>query len=389
MTVVHRLIFKLAIFILPILLVLAFPIYVMAQAGEFISTQRIIELEEKNDRPYMICPAYNDPWGYVKLKSAQNRGAEVLALGTSRVMMIRQTFFRVPFYNGSRGVSEMKHFRMFLEALPEKVRPKILIIGLDPNFLNPGWVWSSSVPIYYEPPRYSEWLTVLGKKWKQVYLDLARKAFDFGTLLKKDHGIQKIGLLAKAKNNGFLNDGSYLYQDFFDKQHAGVYDSPDKKFAKDLKNVQDGADVYVPASRISEKSFEELERFLEEARQMNVHVIGYVPPYAPAVYEALQSKHETYSFGDQFETVFKPLFQKYGFNFFDFQNPELLSAVNDEFHDGQHDGGEVTARLLKEMAKEDPFLEKAISHEIPPSDFIPGLGILASSDSLSEKSTYE
>ncbi|MFZ5802858.1 MAG: hypothetical protein ACOY3K_07125 [Candidatus Omnitrophota bacterium] len=388
MAPVYRLTFRLAVFSLPIVLVLAFPAYVMGRAGEFTSTRKVMELQEKNERPYMICPAYNDPWGYIKYKSAQHRGADILALGSSRVMMLRQTFFRVPFYNGARGVSEMKHFRIFLEALPEKARPKILLMGLDPNFFNPGWVWSSSFPIYYEPPRYKEWLLVLGKRWKDVYWDLARGAFELGMLRRQTPGIERIGLIAKAKNNGFLNDGSYLYQDFFDARKTEIHAPADESFKEDLENVRMGRDVYVPASEISESSLAELERFLAQARRMKVHVIGYVPPYAPAVYKALRLKGQDDAFLGRLEPVLKPLFKKYGFSFFDFKNPEILSGVDEEFHDGEHDGGEVSARIVKAMAQKDSLLKKLMAPAMPPSDFVPGLGVLASQETSSERPLY-
>lgn len=366
--------FKLALFILPFLAVLAFPFYVMWRGGEFVSTEEVIKMQERNDQPYLICAAYNDPWGYIKYRSSQNRGAAILALGSSRVMMIRQTYFQESFYNAARGINEIKDLRLFLGAMPAKARPKILLLGLDPNFLNPGWIWSSSFPLYYEPSPHKEWLIILGKKWMDLYKDLWTGAFDLSALSKGGPELQKIGLIAKAKGNGFLNDGSHYYEDYFLNQRAGIQEPLEKKFEKDLKNVRGRTDVYVPAASISKDDLDELESFLRDARSKDIHVIAYVPPYAPVIYEILRSRKDEYAFLDQLETVLRPLFEKYGFSFFDLKDPAALSATDDEFHDGEHDGGEVTRRLLKTMAEKDPFLEKAISPAMPPSDFIPNPG---------------
>lgn len=355
-----RFVIKAGVFALPLFLVLSFPFYVMAKSGEFVSTDRILALHARKAPLYMICPAYSDWWSSVKLQSARKRKPEVLALGSSRIMQIRQEFFRRPFYNASKGISDITHFRDFIHLIPEDARPRVLLIALDPNLVNPGWVWSSSIPMHHRPPVWKQGLITFGKKWPQVYLDFLKGKFTLRDLGEKKGDIRTLGLTARVTNRGFINDGSFLYRDEALKKEAGLKTPPKEKFAEGLEAIRKGEDVFVPASNVSPERLQELEKFLKEAKEKNIHVVGYVPPYPPLVYRALQERKQDYAYLSEIGETAGAIFRKYGFSFFDFQDPGLLEASDDDFVDPEHDRGEVTLKLLAKMAKKDSLLESVI-----------------------------
>jgi len=78
--------------------------------------------------------------GYVKLKTVQVEGPAVIALGTSRVMPFRESFFGTRFFNaGSGAYQQFVDLLAFLQSIPIGREPKAIVLGLDQKFFNERW----------------------------------------------------------------------------------------------------------------------------------------------------------------------------------------------------------------------------------------------------------
>lgn len=352
---------RVVLFTLPFLAVFAFPFYVLQVSGEFIPSGRIISIQTEKPRPYMIVQAYSDDWGYIKLEGTRKVKPAVLALGTSRMMQVRDSYFKRRFYNAAKGVAEPSHLLDFLEQLPPEAMPETLIVGLDPNFFNPKWVWYSSEKLFKKPNDWKEWIKIFSKNWFTVYTDYFKGKFSLREIREeRKNGFVKVGLFARVEDSGFLNDGSFLYmKHILERENGPVEDALEKRRAA-LKNIVESGQIYVHGSEVSEKTLLEIEAFLQEAKRRGIHVVAYLPPLAPSIYEAVAARPRDFAYLSKIEAAAGPLFRKYGYSFFNFMDSRKLGATDAYYVDDVHDTGEITLRLLMRMAEIDPRLAEEV-----------------------------
>lgn len=360
-----RLAAKTLLFLLPVFAVFAFPFYVLSTSGELTPVDRIIELQTENRRPYMIVQAYSDYWGYIKLAETQRLRPKILALGTSRVMQWRAGYFRDRFYNASNGISRADDLIRFLDRIPEDGSPRLMIVGIDPNMFNPNWVWYSKQGIHDRPAGRTAWANLFLQNWFGVYVDFFKGFFRLKDVRSDGiAGFRQIGLYARSQNSGYTNDGSFLYLGHMLKA-GGSRGNSSRSPAKIRRLIESGGDIYAQGSEVSPKTLQSLEKFLQEAKRRGIHVIGYVPPLAPFAYEEVERHAERYSYLPKIEPAARPLFEKYGFSFFDFIDSRKLGADDGHYVDDMHDTGEITYRLMKRIAEKEPALERELAPGLP------------------------
>src|SRR3989338_6341419 len=206
----RRLIVRLFLFLLPFLVLLAFPAWVLFMAGEFASAEGILKRKQEAP-PMLVGRAYSDLGGYMQQRAAQVYKPEILAIGTSRAMQFRADFFNRRFYNAGGGIRRFDDLRKFLGHLKPGAEPKLLIVGLDHNFFNPNW----NLPprdIYRGPNPWTEWLRILASKWPKIYLDWFKHKFKISDLAKpRADDVKRLGLTAIIYGSGQRNDGSYQW----------------------------------------------------------------------------------------------------------------------------------------------------------------------------------
>ncbi len=359
-----KLFLKTTIFLIPFAMILAFPFYVMWKAGEFTPARQILALHEDKQRLSMIVPAYSDYWSLLKLQAVRRRKPEVIALGTSRIMQMREHYFHSSFYNASRAVSDLSHFRVFLNVLSREQLPRVWIITLDPQFFNSKWVWSSRQKLFYKPAFWKEAIYSLGNNWVKVYHDYFSNKFNLGMLHPKNESIRKVGLTAIILERGFINDGSFYYLGDIKRTEKNQDFSAQKLFSEGFEAIRAREGVFLTANRISQRRIKILEDFLMEAKRRGIHVVAYIPPFAPSIYQDIIKYKTDYGYLFELEEKLQPIFAKYGFTFMDFHNPAAVKARDEEFVDPVHDSGEVTLRIFNALAKEDRILKSAAEENI-------------------------
>src|SRR5688572_16518870 len=107
----RRLILKLFLFAFFLALIFAFPVWVLNTSGEWLPIERIAE-RHAGERPVLVGLAYSDYLGDLKLRAAQKRRAEILAVGSSRVMQFGSGLFSRSFYNAGVGQPHLKDFQI-------------------------------------------------------------------------------------------------------------------------------------------------------------------------------------------------------------------------------------------------------------------------------------
>ncbi len=338
-----RLIVRLAIFLIPPALVIAFPAWVLHSSGELESDDAFLQMRRESRR-FLWGTAYSDTSGYQKLRTVQTEAPEIITLGSSRVMPFRDEGFNGRFFNAGSGLyHQFDDLLAFVRRIPVGGEPRLLIVGLDHKFFNVRW--TSRVDDPFNPrTRERLWWPMVRARWPDVYRDYFAGKFSIADLTRTHaDGVRRIGLQAVARNRGYHDDGSYTWD---------RWDSYDG----DLRQIANDEDVYVYGSGISDETMAELETLLTECQRRGIHVAGFLPPFAPPVYQALKQRRGQYGYMFELPARLVPVFERLGGSFADFTNPARCDIQRDGFYDGQHASSPGYRRLWRCWTESDPRL---------------------------------
>jgi len=104
------------------------------------------------------------------------------------------------------------------------------------------------------------------------------------------------------------------------------------------------------------KEIQEFADFLEECKEMNIHVVAFLPPYASKVYDRFKEDSDKYPHIFDLYDYLKPICQAQGMSFFDYSDIRSLGANDFETIDGFHGSEVCYLKLLKQLAINDKIL---------------------------------
>ncbi|MDB4412416.1 hypothetical protein N9170_02975 [Akkermansiaceae bacterium] len=334
---------RITLFFTPIVLISVPSFFYLKGLGELVPLSSAVQ--ENQEKGHLIGYAYSDPGYLIKHQALKIRAPEVIALGTSRALQFRSLYFKDPesFYNCGRSVSKIRDFRSFLEAYPTSP-PKIIILCLDQDFFNhnyddlflKGRIFSVTDPS--KSARYS-------KSFKGLFKAARKGDFEFRNI-EESSGI---GGTSKWFKEGFRKDGSYQYGKILSEK-------ADYKFGMSLDRIVQNKGRFVSSDRINSAAVEELEAFLEDCKLRDIHVVGFLPPYAPTVFSEFKKVPKLYSHILELQSVIEPVFAARGLSVFDFGEIESYGSNDFETIDGFHASEVCYLRMMKLMGAGDEML---------------------------------
>ncbi len=331
------------VFLIP--LVCAFGI--IAVSGEIMSYNTVINHQKRYNS--LVGFRFTDPMGQIKYLATLKKKPKILVLGTSRTLQFRDYFFkkRNNFYNAGRTIKKIKDFNSFINILNADYID-IAIIGLDQYFFNKRWDDLSSHPATYLK-EYS--FTDVYKK-QRVFNFIFHGRITINNLLLSKH----IGLTAKVHNEGFRPDGSYYYA----RRIKNPEKSRDANFKDTFKRIEEGNSRFQYETNANKDAVTELKSFLQNCKDRKIHVIAFLPPFAPSVWERIVSRKSDYEYMFKLYKQLNPIFELYSFDFFDFSDSAKLGSTDNEALDGFH-GSEVThLRMMIEMSEKSVVLRQRV-----------------------------
>lgn len=346
-----RFIKNIFLFFLPFLLFFSalIPFYFAAvDCGEFKDLQENI-VAQRNNQNILIGLGYNEQTTYYKLVNANYYKAEVIALGTSRVMQFKKEFFKSSFYNcGGAVAGNYTEYINFLKNLTYK--PHVVLLGLDQWVFNDAWNRSCKdykvfIKIEKEKRNKASMLKEIVKDWRH-------KKWKFSDLkLYPDN----VGFNGRIKEAGFLADGSYYYGD--------VYRNPqgqkDYLFKDTFDRIAQGKSRFEWGVHIDPDTLKQLETLLSYCSDNHIRVVGILPPFAPAVYEKIKSIGK-YGYLDEIEPACRQIFNKYGYKLFDYTDASYLQVTDSYFVDGFHGSEVAYGVIIRDISARSTFFTKHI-----------------------------
>jgi hypothetical protein len=354
------------LFVSPLAILFGVPALVLWLGGELTDTNAIVHRQTDNSRPILHGPAYTNSAYYVKARIIAARCPAVLALGNSRVMEFRHEFFlpNANFYNGGGALARLQHFRAFLERFPSNELPKTLIIATDTEYfdskfdkldrdrLNVAWL-QRQLDAHWTA---TETFTM---SWTKVWSDIRQGKIKWTRLFSLEGLSTRIGLNALCNGAGFRNDGSYRYGaidlDMTNPQHR------DYKFADTLQQIAVGYGRYGWGDTPSPPALAEMDKLLDFCTEHHIYVVGFMPPYAHVVWEAMKNHADDYGYVDKLDPELRRRFGQHGFEFYNFSDCRTFGGSDAEAIDGMHLNERAHVRMMISMLEQGSRLNECAS----------------------------
>lgn len=319
--------------------------------GEFRDFEQLIE-EQRQDHNVFIGMGYNEQTAYYKLANANYYQADVIALGTSRVMQFGDGCFDSSFYNCGGAVRwNYDEYLNFIKNL--NYTPEVIILGLDQWVFND--IWNRSCPVYEEevPIEWSH--RNRASMGKDMVKDFFYHKWDFQSIRNYP---MNYGFNGRVKDQGFRWNGAYYNGDIYRNPKA----QNDYLFSATLEAVERGEYRFEWGEHIDEETCEYLSAFLQYCNENEIIVVGFTPPFAPSVYEKM-SMSGNYGYFAEINPRCERIFKEYGYMYFDYTDISMLHVDDTYFIDGFHGGEVAYAYLLRDMTRNSGDLKKIVDEK--------------------------
>lgn len=341
-----RFIIKSLLFILPLAAIVLPSYHYLSSHGELESFEAMVEKNQKDGT--LIGLSYSDPAYLLKQRVLERRKPNVISLGTSRVLQLRDFFFKEPdrYYNCGRCVRRMKDYNAFLNSYPAEL-PELIVLGLDQDLFNKNFDDLTHAERNYVQNDLSREGKFF-KNSKALIKSFKKGKIDRGEVKKEDG----FGVNARLHHTGFRADGSYRYGNYIGEQL--IYD--DYKFGSTIGRIAKNKRRFSASDEVNPEALEEFANFLKNCKEKGIHVVVFLPPYAETVLMKMAEQPAKYP--NMFELYDKvlPICSQLGYPLFDLTQMSSFGSNDFEAIDGLHGSEVCYLRGLRLMAQSDERL---------------------------------
>ncbi|MBI2050349.1 MAG: hypothetical protein HYT31_00910 [Parcubacteria group bacterium] len=328
-----------ALFFAPVFALVGFGIFLAIASGEVTTLQSVVDKQARPEEYLFARRVVSEETAKYKYFNVQQQDVDVLALGSSRVLELRQEVFggAYIFYNAGNMLISLRDLIDFIDILKEEDAPDIIILGVDM-----WWFDSSRIEtraFAREHVRGEE-----AYNWRS-YLYASRHLF---TALLKDPSYvaavftrkdpltnnHAIGIAAIENGDGFRRDGSRQYGTYVRMMREDP-SYVDRETNPVVERAENGYPPFELESSFDERGVALLDEFLEKAQKRGITVIGVAGPFASDAYQAIIHSHYA-PFASAFSEQIPPVFTKRGFPFFDFSDISAWGLEDTYMLDGFH-----------------------------------------------------
>ncbi|MEP6651726.1 MAG: hypothetical protein ABJA82_00115 [Myxococcales bacterium] len=270
--------------LLPVVLTFAATLVVLSWTQELFTTSAGLRRQLATHGVYGRT-IFGDDHHY-KVLLFHSRRPRVLALGSSRTMQFRESFFRPEerFMTAGGAMSSLAEGRQFIEETFRDHAPELVIVGLD--------YW------WFNERAGDERTGISGEKYESYGYVLSAGVGSLGRLFP--HLLSRrspqapfssagaVGSRAWAFGDGFRTDGSHAAAFFYNRfgEEDGLLD-PD--YRNTLRRVREQSHPFEGGDAISAARRQQLDELVRAIRGHGARPLLFLPPFSPPVFEALTS----------------------------------------------------------------------------------------------------
>jgi hypothetical protein len=274
---------------------------------------------------------------------------EIVVIGSSRAMNLRDLVFTRPFVNAGGVSSNLLESETFVSEMLKVHVPKLVLYFVDYWWFNPKYEQG--------PNRYSIDETSLsyvkltspfswiweGKITWDLYRDILLRGRHENLYTRFD----TLGVSAIELSIGYRTDGSFLNSRGL-KQNEGVI----KYYWDELKSIDEGRSERVNlglGSHVDETLVQRYVGVVERMRKRGVDVIVVVPPVAPRYLQSIRAHSKM-----PYVLPVVARLNKFVAPIYDFTDFPAGQDADCEYADGYHAGDVLSLRMLKAILERTP-----------------------------------
>lgn len=275
---------------------------------------------------------------------------EVMVVGSSRVMQVRQEMFKRTMVNMGGAASTVAQMSYLMDLAFREHRPKLVIVGVDFWLLNANWPEPPILPLQKNGSFNFSLSNLL-----DLYDWIVQGRIPVGDIIGRGLSLERskgaYGLAAIYTGAGFDAHGSRRPPN--DTSCTG-----EPLFEETLERVRSGTSRFQYGESVDKRRLAALSEFIRKLRSREVEVVVFLPPVAPQVFAAMVSSGR-YGFVDELTA----LGDLGGVTVYNFLSQPGNFSSDCEYLDGFHGGDIVYARMLASMAKANPAIAKVVNTE--------------------------
>lgn len=320
----------------------------LRNSGELLSLSKVVDIQCSSPFDVIYGTALHDVTFFYKQHLFDRLKPEIAGLGSSRMMLLRKEFFKIPFVNMGGTMGSFTQGLVIADKMAGSDRNlKTVLIGID------FWWFNEKLEHTFqttEPQQltFKKLLTPFtwiyeGKVTAGDYFRMASPFYD-------SSNEKKIGILANKTGSGFGSDGSYFYSNAFIGEK---YSS--KQISMFVDMAKKGTSRFLFSDKMDSPRFESFMKLLKFFKSKNINVVVFLTPVAPSVAKEMKASGNFKYVDDM-----KEAFEKNKIKYHDFLDVSSMGATDSEFYDGIH-GSELTyCRILDSLCKNEKCLRDAI-----------------------------
>ena len=318
--------------------------------GELDGLDKIVKAQQQTPSLYN---GLSEGMAAYKYEGYRQRRPEVVAIGTSRAMQIRDYFFTKPFYNLGGLVQGQSQAFALMDQLIIKHPPQMIIFAVD------FWTFCSQkkefLPFIRPTGTFHD-----GQGNPSDSLLLIRLLAE-GSLSSEDlkqiavrlfnppkRALPRTGISALLRDSGFGPDGS-MYSLLSTKSTYTLSDIEARSQIQ-INALNRGKGRFPPNCTVSHEGLSHLAMLGTELANRGINLIVIAPPITSALLKAVKKSTAANTYMSQWRQRLKEAWPQT----YDFTDPRSIGSSDCEFYDGIHGGEVAYARIFRALAKSGP-----------------------------------
>ncbi len=343
----------LLLFVTPLVAVLALIVGLGVYIGDALPISVAIQMLD-TDEPvvYGAFEANRDEAFAFRLRSIQHVQPDVLFMGSSRIYSYGPYLIDEPYemYNAWIASFDHEEVQYYLDNLDASDAPDVMLWCLDQSFFSPNSFVNT------EPPYIGDidFQTMLQRS-VDMSMEMMRFVDTRGSNIlsgtEPQFGFKAVGLRAMIGDTAVLNNGEIFQSVRARRRLETVTIEERSQFHR--RRFEARAQQWVNGDRIAEENAAVVEAILDRAVELEMQVVGCLPPFSNLSYEWLTTSGDHTYLADVPDFT-AAIFEQYGFPLFDFTDPATLPLGDEHFLDAWHITPYLTTEIYLMMLRETP-----------------------------------
>lgn len=320
---------------------------VLFQTGELNDLKQIVKTQQKTPSLYN---GLSRGLAAYKYEGYLQRRPEIVAIGTSRAMQIRDYFFTKPFYNLGGLVQGQSQAFALMDQLILKQPPKTIIFLVD------FWTFCTQkkeFPPFARPT--SKFHDGQGNPSDPLLLIrlIAEGRFSLGDLRQiakqlinpLQRALPRTGISTMLSDSGFGPDGS-MFSLLSTNSTDTLLDFQDRSQIQ-IKALKQGKGKFQSNCAVSKESLSHLTMFGTELANKGIDLIVIAPPITSALLKVVAKTPSINAYMSHWRQSLKEAWPQT----YDFTDTRSIVSSDCEFYDGIHGGEVAYARVFRSLIK--------------------------------------